>query len=104
MRRPVVRHRSMQHLDMRWQDEEEDCVNQSGGGKNDGPFLVLEAVVATDDDAVVILGGCIPPTKLDGNNDVVDVNHCLCRSVVQILMRMIRMEQEVVAEGSVSAT
>jgi hypothetical protein len=50
--------------------EEEDCVNQSGGGENDGPFLVLEAVVATDDDVVVILGGCNPPTKLDGINDV----------------------------------
>jgi hypothetical protein len=50
--------------------EEEDCVNQSGGGENDGPFLVLEAVVVTDDDVVVILGGCNPPTKLDGINDV----------------------------------
>jgi hypothetical protein len=37
----------------------------------EGPFLVLEVVdVATDDDAVVILGGCNPPTKLDGINDV----------------------------------
>jgi hypothetical protein len=50
--------------------EEEDCVNQSGGGENDGPFLVLKAVAVTDDDVVVILGGCNPPTKLDGINDV----------------------------------
>jgi hypothetical protein len=87
----------MQQLDMRWQDDEDTwppppqpshnnnnnnnnnipidhgrwyCVNQSGGGENDGPFLVLEFVVVTNDDVVVILGGCNPPTKLDGINDV----------------------------------